>query len=92
MIIRVWTDADRSDGAQDPKKVNKQYETAEKRLEELKGKINHQVRVTEGDGVSLGSDKFAVPLSLFGPSLTCHPPLAITPLNDLPGSLQCVHT
>ncbi len=29
---------------QDPQKVNKQYEQAEKRLEELKGKVNHQVR------------------------------------------------
>lgn len=28
---------------QDPKKVNKQYEQAETRLEELKGKVNHQV-------------------------------------------------
>ena len=28
---------------QDPKKVNKKYEEAEARLEELKGKINHQV-------------------------------------------------
>ena len=27
----------------DPKKVNQEYETAEKRLEELKGKVNHQV-------------------------------------------------
>jgi hypothetical protein len=28
---------------QDPAKVNKQYELAERRLEELKGKVNHQV-------------------------------------------------
>ena len=45
----------------DPKKVNQEYETAEKRLEELKGKVNHQVGGRGGGMCVWGGDVDGTP-------------------------------